>query len=280
MSDPRTKFSAPGKDESPQAFPGLESHMRTKPEYGRESYHGSGKLAGKTALITGADSGIGRAVAVAFAREGAHIAFTHLPEEEADAAETRAAITEAGREVMAIPGYLQENHFCHDAVSQTLARFGSIDILVNNAAVQKYFSSVADMTLEDFERIFQVNVFAPFLLTQAALPGMAPGSCIINTVSIQAYEPSSMLLPYAASKGALIALTKGLAKELISQGIRVNGVAPGPIWSPLNTHGSPPEKLRQFGGNTPIGRPGQPVELAPVYVLLASDEANYIRPLA
>jgi NAD(P)-dependent dehydrogenase (short-subunit alcohol dehydrogenase family) len=275
-TDPRTKFPKPGKKEKPQKFPGLESSMVTKPDYGRDSYIGSGKLEGKVALITGADSGIGRAVAVAFAKEGANVALAYLPEEERDAKETALAIKETGKVTLSLPGDLMEDSYCKKIVELTYKEFGALDILVNNAALQKYFKSIDEIGAKDFEEIYRVNVVAPFLLSKYAAQRMHPGSSIINTVSIQAYEPSSLLLPYAASKGAFVALTKGLAEELLEKGIRVNAIAPGPIWSPLNTHASPPEKLHKFGEKSSFGRPGQPIELAPVYVLLASDGGSYI----
>lgn len=274
--NPKEKFGTPGKDEQAQAYPGLEKDMNTKPEYGKVSYQGSGRLAGKAAIVTGGDSGIGRAVAVAFAKEGANVAIAYLPEEEEDAQVTIEAIKSAGQKALALPGDLNDGSYCHAIIDKTIAEFGKIDILVNNAAVQKYFKNLSDIKAEDFEEIYRVNVVASFLLSSHAARHMSPGASIINTVSIQAYDPSSLLLPYAASKGALVALTKGLAEELIGGGIRVNAVAPGPIWSPLNTHGSPLKKLKKFGEKSSFGRPGQPVELAPVYVLLASDEASYI----
>jgi NAD(P)-dependent dehydrogenase (short-subunit alcohol dehydrogenase family) len=276
MQHPKEKFGKPGKDEKPQKYPGSEAAMVTKPEYGKESYKGSGRLAGKAALITGADSGIGRAVAVAFAKEGADVMISYLPEEEQDAMETMDAMKSAGVKVASYAGDLEDEAFCKELVEQAVKQLGKIDILVNNAALQKYFKSVDEITGKDFAKIYQINVIAPFLLSQAAAQHMKPGASIINNVSIQAYEPSSLLLPYAASKGAFVALTKGMAEELIEKGIRVNAVAPGPIWTPLNTHASPPEKLKQFGEKSAFGRPGQPIELAPVFVLLASDEASYI----
>jgi NAD(P)-dependent dehydrogenase (short-subunit alcohol dehydrogenase family) len=274
--DPRKKFSKPGKRETPQKFPGIEAKMVTKPEYGKDNYKGSGKLEGKTALVTGGDSGIGRAVAVAFAKEGADVAIAYLPEEKADAKETIDAIEAIGRKAKALPGDLNDDAYTNGLVDQMVKELKSIDILVNNAALQKTFKSLEAITAEDFAEIYRINVIAPFLLSKAASKYMKPGSAIINTVSIQAYAPSSHLLPYAASKGAFVALTKGLAEELIEKGVRVNAVAPGPIWSPLNTHGSPPEKLKKFGEDSLFGRPGQPIELAPMYVLLASDEGSYI----
>lgn len=275
-SDPREKFPKPGKNEATQEFPGIEQQMNTKPEFGKDLYKGSGRLKGKAALVTGGDSGIGRAVAVAFAKEGADVVISYLPEEEEDARATMQVIEETGRTVIAMPGDLKDEAYCEDLVAGTVKELGKIDILVNNAALQKYFKSIDEITAEDFAAIYRVNVIVPFLLSKAAASRMQPGGTIINNVSIQAYEPSSLLLPYASSKGALVALTKGLAEELIEKGIRVNAVAPGPIWSPLNTHGSPPEKLKKFGEQTLFGRPGQPHELSPVFVLLASDEASYI----
>lgn len=275
-TNPLEKYPKPGKSEKPQTYPGLESKMVTRPEYGKDSYKGSGRLSGKTALITGSDSGIGRAVAVAFAKEGADVLISYLPQEEVDALETIQIIESSGRTAISMPGDLSDDSYCEQLVRRTVKEFGKIDILVNNAGLQKYFKNIDEITSDDFAAIYRINVIAPFILTKIAVRSMKPGSSIINTVSIQAYEPSSLLLPYAASKGAFVALTKGLAEELIEKGIRVNAVAPGPIWTPLNTHGSPNEKLKKFGEKSAFGRPGQPIELAPVYVLLASDEASYI----
>jgi NAD(P)-dependent dehydrogenase (short-subunit alcohol dehydrogenase family) len=275
QNNPQTKYPKPGKDEQPQEYPGLEAEMNTTPVYEPEN-KSSGRLEGKAALITGGDSGIGRAVAVAFAKEGADVAIAYLPEEEIDAKETIQKIEAYGRRAFGIPGDLRDREYCAALIEEAKDKLGKLDILVNNAALQKTFESMEEITADDFEEIYRINVVAPFLLTQAAVKHMKPGASIINTVSIQAYEPSSHLLPYAVSKGGFVALTKALAEELIEKGIRVNAVAPGPIWSPLNTHGSSPEKLKKFGENSAIGRPGQPVELAPVYVLLASDEASYI----
>jgi NAD(P)-dependent dehydrogenase (short-subunit alcohol dehydrogenase family) len=275
MQDPKTKFPAPGKSEEPQAYPGLESAMVTRPDYG-QNYKGSGKLEGKAALVTGGDSGIGRAVAVAFAKEGADVAIAYLPQEEEDAKQVMQEIEACGRKAVALPGDLGDAAYRDGLIDRVVQELGKIDVLVNNAGLQKYFKSLEEISAKDFEDIYRINVVAPFVLSKAAAKHMQPGASIINTVSIQAYEPSSLLLPYAASKGAFVALTKGMAEELIEQGIRVNAVAPGPIWSPLNTHGSPPEKLKKFGEASSFKRPGQPIELAPVYVLLASDEASYI----
>jgi NAD(P)-dependent dehydrogenase (short-subunit alcohol dehydrogenase family) len=274
---PQQKFPAPGENEHPQKFPGLEKEMNSKPEYGSTSYQGNGRLKDKVALVTGGDSGIGRAVAIAFAREGADVAIAYLPEEEVDAELTIQEIEASGRKALALPGDVSNHEkYCAHVIDEVVKAFDKIDVLVNNAALQKCFTSLDDMTVEDFTHIYHVNVIAPFILSRNAARVMQPGGSIINTVSIQAYEPSSLLLPYAASKGGLVALTKAMAEDLISAGIRINAVAPGPIWSPLNTHGSPAEKLKKFGENTIFKRPGQPIELSPVYVLLASDEASYI----
>ncbi len=251
--------------------------MHTQPDYGSGVYRGSGRLTDKVALVTGGDSGIGRAVAVAFAREGASVAITYLPAEEEDALKTIAEIEESGVNALALPGDLSDHdEYCAQLVSQVVEEFGTLDILVNNAAEQTCFTDIADITVEHFARMYHVNVIAPFMLARDAVKVMRPGSSIINTVSVQAYDPSMLLLPYAASKGALVALTKAMAEDLVEKGVRVNAVAPGPIWTPLNTHGSPVKKLQKFGENTVFQRPGQPVELSPVYVLLASDEASYI----
>lgn len=274
--DPREKFPRPGNTEKPQSYPGLEHAMVTKPDYGKDTYQGSGRLKGKAALITGGDSGIGRAVALAFAREGADVMITYLKEEEKDAEEILADIRECGVKGIGVPGDLSSEEFCAELMRQAHDQLGHVDVLVNNAALQKCFKSFEEMRGSDFAGIYQINVIAPFLLSKAAAEHMRPGSSIINTVSIQAYAPSSHLLPYAASKGAFVALTKGLAEELLTLGIRVNAVAPGPIWSPLNTHGAPVEKLKRFGEQSAFGRPGQPVEVSPIYVFLASEDASYI----
>jgi NAD(P)-dependent dehydrogenase (short-subunit alcohol dehydrogenase family) len=274
--NPKTKYPKPGKNETPQEFPGSEESMHEKPDYGRDTYKGSGKLNGKTAVVTGGDSGIGRAVAVAFAKEGADVLISYLPEEEEDARVTIAAIEACGRNAFAVPGDLNDEAWCDKLIKTAVEELGQIDILVNNAALQKHYESIDAIGAEDFAEIYRVNVIAPFLLAKAAVKHMKPGASIINTASIEAYDPTQMILPYSASKAALVALTKGLAKALLEKGIRVNAVAPGPIWTPLNTHGSPPEELKVFGEEAPLGRPGQPVELSPIYVLLASNDGSYI----
>jgi NAD(P)-dependent dehydrogenase (short-subunit alcohol dehydrogenase family) len=275
-ANPKTRFPKPGKLEEPQEFPGSEADMKSKPDYGKDSYQGSGKLEGKSVLVTGGDSGIGRAVAVCFAKEGADVVISHLPEEEEDASVTLEAIEASGRKGFAIPGDLSDEAFCEELIDTTVDKLGKIDVLVNNAALQTYYEGIDEITGDDFAEIYRVNVIAPFLLSKAAAEKMKPGSAIINTASVEAYDPTETILPYSASKSALVSVTKGLAKELLDKGIRVNAVAPGPIWTPLNTHGSPEEELKKFGEDSPLGRPGQPVELAPIYVLLASNAGSYI----
>jgi NAD(P)-dependent dehydrogenase (short-subunit alcohol dehydrogenase family) len=234
-------------------------------------------LKGRKALITGADSGIGRAVAIAFAREGADVALSYLPVEQEDADVTIKEIEAAGRKAAAIPGDITSESFCQEMVKRAVEELGSIDILVNNAGRQRYVENVEDLTTEQFEGTFTTNVFAMFWITKAVLESMPAGGSIINTTSIQSYQPSPGLLDYASTKGAITAFTKSLAKMVIKKGIRVNAVAPGPVWTPLQpSHGQPQEKLTKFGQNTPMGRPGQPAELAPTYVFLASQESSYI----
>ena len=228
-------------------------------------------------MITGGDSGIGRAVAIAFAREGADVVITYLPSEEEDAQVTIAAIEGAGRKAIGIAGDISNEAFCLRLVEESVAALGAIDILVNNAGKQVFVESLEDLSSSQFQQTFAINVFAMFWITKAAVPYMPPGSSIINTTSIQSYQPSPGLLDYASTKGAITAFTKSLAKMLIKQGIRVNAVAPGPIWTPLQpSYGQPPEKLEKFGQNTPLGRPGQPAEVAPAFVFLASQESSYI----
>jgi NAD(P)-dependent dehydrogenase (short-subunit alcohol dehydrogenase family) len=278
MQDPRTQYSQPDipKNQT-QSEPGLDEKLQPQAHHGEKTYVGSGKLKGRKALITGGDSGIGRAVAIAYAKEGADVAIIHLPEEQKDAVHTLSAIKEAGQDGFAISGDIKDEKFCQSVVEQVVDTFGSIDILVNNAGKQVFVENLQDLTTQQFEHTFKTNVFAMFWLTKAAVPHMPAGATIINTTSIQSYQPSAGLLDYAASKGAITTFTKGLAQQLIEKGIRVNAVAPGPIWTPLQpSHGQPPEKLEKFGENTPMGRAGQPAELAPTYVFLASQESSYI----
>ncbi|MDB5177396.1 MAG: short-chain dehydrogenase/reductase [Candidatus Saccharibacteria bacterium] len=278
MQDPRTQFDQPDipKDQK-QDEPGLDAKLQPHAHHGEQTYVGSGKLKGRKALITGGDSGIGQAVAIAYAREGADVAIVYLPEEEKDASHTLAMIKDAGQKAIAIAGDIKSEAFCKSVISQVVEGFGSIDILVNNAGKQVFVDDLQNLTTEQFEQTFQTNVFAMFWLTKAAVPHMPAGSTIINTTSIQSYQPSPGLLDYASTKGAITSFTKGLAGQLIEKGIRVNGVAPGPIWTPLQpSHGQPPDKLEKFGQDTPMGRAGQPAELAPTYVFLASQESSYI----
>ncbi len=278
MQDPRTQYDELNipKDQI-QPEPGEERKLIPKADHGQESYVGSGRLAGRKALITGGDSGIGRAVAIAYAREGADVAILSLPKEHKDAKVTLSLIEEAGQKAVGIEGDIKDEDFCAKAIEKVVKELGGIDILVNNAGKQVFVENIEDLTTQQFEHTFQTNVFAMFWLTKAAVAHMPAGSVIINTTSIQSYQPSAGLLDYASSKGAVTSLTKGLSQMLIKRGIRVNAVAPGPIWTPLQpSHGQPSEKLEKFGKNTPMGRPGQPAELAPTYVFLASQESSYI----
>jgi NAD(P)-dependent dehydrogenase (short-subunit alcohol dehydrogenase family) len=249
--------------------------MDPMPDCGEQSYQGSGRLANKIALITGADSGIGRAVAIAFAREGADVAVSYLDEHE-DAKETARWVEAAGRQCLLLPGDLGNADHCTAIVNDTVEKFGRIDVLVNNAAFQMTYQSLEDIPDEDWVKTFNVNITAMFRICKAALPHMAEGSSIINTSSVNSDMPNPSLLPYAATKGAIANFTAGLAQMLGERGIRVNSVAPGPIWTPLIVSTMTPDMVKNFGGNTPLGRPGQPVEVAPIYVLLASDEGSYI----
>ncbi len=249
--------------------------MQPLADHGEESYVGHGRLADKVALITGADSGIGRAVAIAFAREGADVVCSYWNEDE-DAAETRRLVEDAGRRCITAPGDISDREHCRALVDQAIAELGRLDVLVNNAAFQMAYDSFLEIPPDELDFVFRTNVLAMFHLCQAAVPKMEPGSTIVNTTSIQAAQPSPELLHYAATKGAISTFTKGLAQELAERGIRVNAVAPGPIWTPLVTMSFPAEKNAQFGADTPLGRPGQPGELAPLYVFLASDDSSYI----
>jgi len=258
-----------------QPVPGEQRKMDPTPDCGEQTYKGSGRLANKIALVTGADSGIGRAVAIAFAREGADVAVSYLDEHE-DAKETARWVEAAGRQCLLLPGDLGNADQCTAVVADTVEKFGRIDVLVNNAAFQMTYDSLEDIPDEDWLKTFNVNVTAMFRICKAALPHMAEGSSIINTSSVNSDAPNPTLLPYAASKGAIANFTAGLAQMLGKRGIRVNSVAPGPIWTPLIVSTMTQESVKNFGGNTPLGRPGQPVEVSPIYVLLASDEGSYI----
>jgi len=275
--DPRSQGKRPPFREPPQDAPGLEAEMREKPDFGEGSYVGFGRLEGRKALITGGDSGIGRAVALAFAREGADVAITHLPEERVDAEETLRLIEGAGRRGVAIEVDLGSAPECARAVLEAHQALGPIHVLVNNAAYQgKAVESFAQLDAERVLRTFQVNILAMFHLTRAALPHMKPGATVINVASIQAYQPSAPILDYATTKGAIVAFTKGLAQELIQRGIRVNCVAPGPVWTPLIAQSFGPERIAEHGRSSPMDRPAQPAELAPAFVFLASDESRYV----
>lgn len=257
--------------------PGLESELEPKPRYQAREYRASGKLEGDVALITGGDSGIGRAVAVLFAREGADVAIVYLPEEQSDAEETRDAIAKAGREALLIPGDVRDVSFCQDAVQKTVSRFGKIDILVNNAAFQQHQKSLDDLSLEQWDLTFKTNIYGYFHMVKAVYPHLREGGSIINTGSITGLDGSGGLLDYSATKGAIHAFTKSLAQNLLEKGIRVNCVAPGPVWTPLNPADRPAEDVAHFGEKTPMGRPAQPEEIAPSYVFLASNaDSSYM----
>jgi NAD(P)-dependent dehydrogenase (short-subunit alcohol dehydrogenase family) len=277
MQDPTKQYPQPKFDKQPQSAPGLAQDMDPKPDHGESSYKGFGRLSGRKALITGADSGIGRAVTIAFAREGADVIMNYLPTEEADAREVVALVEQAGRKAIPMPGDISDEGFCRELVEQGAAALGGIDILVNVAGKQTAVKSIAELTTEQFDRTFRTNVYAMFWLCKAAIPLMPAGGSIINTTSIQAYQPSPSLLDYASTKAAEVAFTHALAKQVAEQGIRVNAVAPGPVWTPLQpSGGQPQEKIPDFGAQVPLGRPGQPAELAPIYVLLASQESSFV----
>lgn len=275
MRNPQDQGAKPPFPEQQQQPPGLESQMQPRPDFGEESYRGSNRLTGKAALITGGDSGIGRAVALAFAREGADVLISYL-NEDSDAQETVRVVQDAGRKAVAVAGDIGQEAHCQQLIQRAMQEFGKLDILVNNAAFQMTRESIQDISSQEFDHTFHTNIYAMFYLCKAALPHMQPGATIINVTSIQAYQPSPTLLAYAATKGAILTFTKGLAQEAIKSGVRVNAVAPGPIWTPLITSTMPPETSSTFGQNTPMGRPGQPAELAPVFVFLASQESSYI----
>jgi len=273
LFDPRSRGPQPPFQEPKQPFPGLEAAMRLKPDHGEATYAGAGRLTRRKALITGGDSGIGAAVALAFAREGAKVVINHLPDEQPDA-DALIAKADAEGAIISIPGDIRQEAFCQELVQQTVDQLGGIDILVNNAAYQMAVQNLDDITEELLERTYRTNIYSMFFLVKAAVPHMPAGSSIINTSSVQSYDPSAILLPYATTKAAITNFTKGLSLMLIKQGIRVNAVAPGPIWSPLNPMAMP--SVEKFGAQSPMGRPGQPAELAPVYVFLASSEASYV----
>jgi NAD(P)-dependent dehydrogenase (short-subunit alcohol dehydrogenase family) len=272
--DPREAGPKPSFDQPPQEPPGTEGDMDPKADHGEQSYQGFGRLTGRAAIITGADSGIGRAVAIAFAREGADVLISYLSEDD-DAQETRRLVEDAGRRAVVVPGDVGDREVCASLVSQALDAFGRLDIVVCNAAFQMNHDSLPEHPPEEIEFTFRTNILHMFWLCQAAVPHLEPGASIITTSSIQAYQPTPNLLPYAATKGAIVAFTKGLAQELTPNGIRVNSVAPGPVWTPLIPMSMPAEQAQEFG-NAPLGRPAQPAELAPPYVFLASDESRFV----
>jgi NAD(P)-dependent dehydrogenase (short-subunit alcohol dehydrogenase family) len=273
--DPKGEGPKPPFPDQSQDPPGSEEELTPDADHGEKSYKGSGKLAGMAALITGADSGIGRAAALAYAREGADVLIAYLNEEN-DARETERLVTEAGRKAVRAAGDISDEAHSLKLVEKAFAAFGRLDVLVNNAAYQMSQESIEDITAEQFERVYRTNVFAMFYLCKAALPRMKPGGSIINVSSIQGYEPSPELLDYASTKAAIINFTKALAKQAMKRGVRVNAVAPGPVWTPLIPSTMPAEKVKEFGKNTVFGRPAQPAELAPLFVWLASPEGSYV----
>jgi NAD(P)-dependent dehydrogenase (short-subunit alcohol dehydrogenase family) len=278
QQDPTQQYPQPDQQaEQELEHPGIESEMQPQPDYGYDTYRGSGRLEGRAAIVTGGDSGIGRAVALAFAREGADVLISYLPEEEPDAQETAQVVEAAGKKAVKMPGDIGEEAQCQRLVEQAVSEFGKLDILVNNAAYQMYREGLQSISAEELEHTYRTNVFSMFYLCKAALPRMQPGSSIVNTCSVEAYQPQPMLLDYASTKAAIVNFTKGLAMEVAQQGIRVNSVAPGPVWTPLIPATLPAEQVSQFGQQeSPMGRAAQPAELAPAYVFLASQEASYV----
>nr|WP_194459900.1 SDR family oxidoreductase [Bradyrhizobium sp. CCBAU 53421] len=276
LTDPTSLHPKPPFKKQSQPWPGLAGQMQPPPDHGETSYKGSGRLAGRRALITGGDSGMGRAAAIAFAREGADVVINYFPSEEPDAQDVIALIKAAGHRGLAIPGDLRSEAFCRELVARAVEGLGGLDIVVCNAARQQSRESILDVSSDDFDATMKTNVYAPFWIIKAALPHLKPGACIIGTTSEQAYDPSPELYDYAQTKAATMNYVKSLAKQLGPKGIRVNGVAPGPIWTPLQVSGGASmEKLEKFGSQTPLGRPGQPAELASIYVQLAAADASY-----
>ncbi|WP_166828241.1 SDR family oxidoreductase [Thalassoroseus pseudoceratinae] len=275
MKDPRTLYPQPPFPQKPQEVPGTDEKMNPPAAHGEESYQGSGKLSGYRTLVTGGDSGIGRATAIAFAKEGADVAIAYLSETK-DAETTKSLVEATGRKAVLIPGDLKDEKHCQQVIQKTVDELGGLDVLINNAAYQQTRDSIEEFSSEVFDDIIRTNLYAPFYLCKAALSHLQPGGSIVNTVSIQGYDPSGMLLPYASSKSALIGFTKAAAKLAISKGIRVNAVAPGPVWTPLIPSTMPKEQVENFGQQTLFGRPAQPAELAPLFVWLASPDASYV----
>jgi NAD(P)-dependent dehydrogenase (short-subunit alcohol dehydrogenase family) len=276
LEDPTCKYPKPPFPEQHQPWPGLASKMQPRPDHGEESYKGSGRLLGRRALITGGDSGLGRAVAIAFAREGADVAINYLPAEQPDADEVIALIRRTGCKAVPIPGDLREESFCRQLVDRAVKELGGLDILVSNAGRQQAHASILDISTEQFDWTMKTNIYAPFWIIKAALPHLEPGACIIATTSEQAYDPTPDLYDYAQTKAATMNFVKSLAKQLGPKGIRVNGVAPGPIWTPLQVSGgASAEKQKSFGSQTPFGRPGMPAELGGIYVQLADNQSSF-----
>ncbi len=276
LEDPTTKYPNPPFPEQSQPWPGLVSKMTPRPDHGETSYKGSGRLTGRKALITGGDSGMGRAAAIAYAREGADVVINYHPDEEPDAQEVIDLIEQTGRKGVAIPGDIRDEKFCQALVKNAIAELGGLDIIISNAGRQQTHASILDITTEQFDWTMKTNIYAPFWIIKAALPHLRPGSSIIATTSEQAYDPSPDLYDYAQTKAATTNFVKSLAKQLGSKGIRVNGVAPGPIWTALQVSGgATEEKIKSFGSQTPLGRPGQPAELASLYVQFAANDGSY-----
>ena len=275
-TDPRKEHSKPPFEEPPQGVPGRETEMRNKADHGEESYRGFDRLHEMAALITGGDSGIGRAIAIAYAREGSDVAISFLPEEEEDAAETARWVTDAGRKCLTLSGDIRDEAHCRDLVERTRKEFGRLDILVNNAAFQMTHEKLEEFSSDEWDLTFRTNIYAMFYLSKAALPHMKAGGTIINTASVQAYNPNGNLLAYATTKGAIVTFTKALAQLAVEQGVRVNAVAPGPVWTPLIPSTMPDEKVKHFGEKDLLKRPAQPAELAPAYVYLASHDSSYV----
>jgi NAD(P)-dependent dehydrogenase (short-subunit alcohol dehydrogenase family) len=275
--NPKDRGQKPPFEEPKQSPPGSEQEMRERPDHGEESYKGLGRLTGKVALITGADSGIGKAVAIAYAREGADVAFSYLPEEQEDADETIRWVKEAGRRVLPFPGDLTDEGYCKELVERTVSEFGRLDILVNNAAYQMTHEKLEEFSTQEWDHTFRTNIYAMFFLAKAAIPRMKEGGAIINTASVQAYQPKGNLLAYATTKGAIVTFTKALSELALEHGVRVNAIAPGPVWTPLIPSTMPDQKVKQFGKSDALERPAQPAELAPAYVFLAATgESSYI----
>ncbi len=277
LRNPSEMYRKPPFDPQSQEWPGLASKMNPPPDHGEESYVGRGRLKGRKALITGGDSGIGRAAAIAYAREGADVAISYHPSEESDAQDVARYIRDAKQKAVLLPGDIRDEAFCKKLVADAVQQLGGLDIVVSNAGRQKAAESILDISTEDFDWTYKTNVYAMFWILKAAIPHLPPGSAIINTASVNAYDPAVNLLDYASTKAAIMIFSKGLAKQLAKKGIRVNAVAPGPFWTPLQVSGGQTQEgLAKFGGDTPMGRPGQPAEIATVYVDLASTEASYI----